>query len=328
MGVGRYLPQLDGLRTVAVLLVVGTHTGVLPGGYIGVDVFFVLSGYLITRLILRQRESGEWSLRAFYTRRMRRLYPALGLLLLLVIPLANVLVPGSNAHQALALMSAATYTSDLVAGWNVSWLGAVKHTWSLALEEQFYLLWPLVLPSAVSRNGKRGLVLLTSLMLIYLAAAGHVGANYVPPGRGAIILLGCLLALRPPALPRPGLVATVSTLLLAATVVLAPPAGSAQEGMASVAAGIASFGLIASVLQSRCWLATSLQARPLVWLGERSYGIYLFHFPIVFALSGQPRLVQLLATVGGAVALAAFSHRYVEARFRAPRGLVVGTAYN
>ena len=152
-----YRPEIDGLRALAVLPVIFFHAGfqLFEGGFIGVDVFFVISGYLITSIILREKESGSFTLAGFYERRARRLLPALFTVLFCCIPFAFLILtpPFFKEFFGLGLVGAATFSSNFLFliqrnGYFVaanSELNPLIHTWSLAVEEQFYLFYPLLL---------------------------------------------------------------------------------------------------------------------------------------------------------------------------------------
>lgn len=325
---GRYLPQLDGLRAIAVLLVIGTHTGYIPGGYVGVDIFFALSGYLITTILLHDRAEKRWSLRRFYSRRARRLCPPLVLLVLVTLPIGGALA-SSEAHYAAAAVVAVLYLSDFAIAINVHWLGGLAHTWSLALEEQFYLAWPAFLLFSWKRVSRRVIIATTLalalVMLLTLSLAGSAAsaAMYLPTGRGGVLLLGCVLALvlDQYSLPRPSVVAVASALGLVLVVFFG--ADKAEGGGAAAITGLLSSALIAGLIRGGA-VARLLSLRPLVWLGQRSYGIYLWHLPIadVMAHGGiQPShgsLRVLLPTLLGGVVCAALSYRFVESWFRSP----------
>jgi peptidoglycan/LPS O-acetylase OafA/YrhL len=320
----RYLPQLDGLRTVAVLLVIGTHTGFIPGGYVGVDVFFALSGYLITSILLGQHRDGRWSLKAFYIRRAKRLYPALLLMLIVTLPFGSKLGPGFG-HYCLAVGITAVYLSDFVAAANVHWLGGLVHTWSLAVEEQFYLLWPFTLAFLQSR-GRRftwtALTLFTLTMLLLLSTLQASSALYLPFTRGSTLLLGCMLALvlQDRTLRWPTPISLIGAVVLITLVVTAAAAGTPGAALAAAFAGSASTILIAGLIHGGL-VARVLSARPMVWLGRRSYAIYLWHVPIVYIAADRqlaplhPEWGVLAAALPGSVLLAAISYALVENRF-------------
>jgi peptidoglycan/LPS O-acetylase OafA/YrhL len=310
------------LRAIAVLLVIATHAGYVPGGYLGVDVFFALSGYLITTIIIRERREGLWSLKGFYVRRARRLYPALLVLLLITLPFGWLLVPAGR-HYATAAALTGVYLSDFV---NHEALGALAHTWSLAVEEQFYLGWPLILAFALRRMRPN-----TTIIVTLSCAAGALltmatqpgPAIVLPTGRGGTLLLGCALALilDRHRVPRAPLVATLSSLGLAVTVAVANLGHSA--GISAAIAGIMATGVIAGIVHGGM-LARVLSVQPLVWLGKRSYGVYLWHGVIVYVVGHRAfvhshgSLRVLLPSLIGGIGLAAVSYRLIETRFRRP----------
>ncbi|MEX1233357.1 MAG: acyltransferase, partial [Roseovarius sp.] len=160
----RYRPEIDGLRAVAVVPVILFHAGfsAFEGGYVGVDVFFVISGYLITTILISEREAGTYSLLDFYERRARRILPALFLVLLVTIPFAwRWLAPDPFEDYARSQAFAALFLSNIHFLEKSSYydigsaLRPLLHTWSLAVEEQFYLLFPLVLlPLGAFARGK------------------------------------------------------------------------------------------------------------------------------------------------------------------------------
>lgn len=332
MKMRRYVPQLDGLRTIAVLLVIASHTAWIPSGYLGVDIFFALSGYLITTILLREHAEGRWSLKAFYLRRARRLYPALLTLLILGLPFAT-LIAFSMRHYVKSALIAAVYLSDFATAHSVAALGALQHTWSLSVEEQFYLVWPLALLGLLRLGGRTRwftIGAVTAAMLVGLSVLS-ASALYLPFTRGGDVLVGCMLALalqnRP--LARPGIVSSVSAAALAAVVVLAPDAGQPRAGLACALAALAATGLIAGLVHGG-FLARCLSWKPLVWVGRRSYGVYLFHLPLLLLIVGPAsaphRSVRILAAdVLASVALAALSYRLIELPFLRRNRLSVPT---
>ncbi|WP_146167812.1 acyltransferase, partial [Micromonospora sp. MH33] len=218
-----YQPALDGVRALAVAAVLAFHGGVatLPGGFLGVDAFFVLSGFLITSLLLAEhRDTGRIDLVAFWGRRVRRLLPALLLVLLVVLVLSRKLMPGTELG---ALRWDELAALGYVANWRMAnrdgdYFAAtgspspLQHTWSLGIEEQFYLLWPLLLIPLLGWAAKRGAVpprrrLGVALPVVLLGAAGSAlaAAALFTPGapdrvyygtdtRAVALLVGAALA--------------------------------------------------------------------------------------------------------------------------------------
>ena len=345
-----YLPALDGIRALAVLAVVVFHANEswLTGGFLGVDVFFVVSGFLITALLVGERErSGRVDLRAFWARRARRLLPALALVLA-VTTLYAVAVLGDQllTHLREVLAAVAYVTNwDLILR-DISYFEAferpsqLRHLWSLAVEEQFYLLWPLLfaaLSRFVSRRALLAIVLaLATASLIWMTQLYQPGEDpsrvyFGSDPRAFTILLGVALGLVwrpwrwqwPDARPRLGRLLDALGILGLAAVVLIMQQGHWREAWlypwgllgASAAAAV----LIAAVARRRSDAGRALSLPPLRWLGTRSYGVYLWHWPVLLALKYEFDLSgwQLFA-IGTAlsVALAELSYRLVETPIR------------
>ena len=358
-----YRPDIDGLRALAVLMVVGRHIGVpwMPGGFTGVDIFFVISGYLITGLLVReQKDSGRIGIVAFYARRVRRLLPALGTVIAATLLLGcAALLPDEQIALAKSALASLAFSAnvyfwalhqDYFADPNA--LLPLQHLWTLAAEEQFYLLWPLTLVLLVKLAARTkidnvrviGTALaaasLFSLVLsIVLSRRTPVAAFLLLPTRAWELGAGCLLALAP-ALPatraRPlapvGLIAIV---LAAALFDAATPFPSfyALLPVLGAVALIAGGGAAPDGMVSRM-----LASRPLVGLGKISYGWYLWHWPLLaFArnLRGtEPSLPRDAVLAALALALAAVMWRWLEnpvrtrqvAAFRTTRGALAGGA--
>ena len=370
-----YLPGLDGLRALAVIAVLLYHAELrwIPGGFIGVEVFFVISGYLITALLLAEwRQRGRIDLKAFWLRRARRLLPALYLLLVVTLAFAVVFLPGEVARLRADVLAAFGYVTNwyLIFA-NESYFEAVgrpsllKHLWSLAIEEQFYLLWPLLL--AVGLRWRHRLVLVavlagaaaSSLLMaaLYQPDVDPSRLYYGADTRAAGLLIGAALAFvwapgRSPAemdlltparrrqLGRAGRLARfrrrwrwISPLLLdviglaalGGLVWLCLRLGEFQPflyrgGLASVS--LTTAVLIMVLVHPHARLSTGLLGwSPLRWVGLRSYGIYLWHWPVFMVtrpqldvpIDGLPLVALRLAAT---VVLAALSYSYVETPIR------------
>lgn len=315
-----HLRPLDGLRGVAVAAVVIYHLfpRVLPGGFLGVDVFFVLSGFLIASLVVREREAtGRLDLRTFYLRRLRRLTPAVVVLITVLGVYAAVAgTPGElgrlRAHGLWSLawlanwrfvLDGTTYT-DVVAG-----VSPLRHMWSLAIEEQFYLVFPLLVVAlgATWLGGKahlrRRLVVVagvgavtSAVWMVVLSAStdgierAYFGTDTRVQSLLVGVVLGAVLVGRPPVEgPAARVLARLAVPATVAVGVLFVVAGEQavwmyQGGFTVVAVVVAV--VIASVRASG-WLSAALSWRPLVALGLISYGVYLWHWPIIVLVDRQ-----------------------------------------
>ncbi len=334
-----YEPQLDGLRACAVLAVIVHHapTRVGEGGYIGVDVFFVLSGFLITTLLTRElAATGHVSFRDFYVRRIRRLGPALLAVTGAVVAVWLIVPTVSNRAGTLrGAPIALLYVSSWVAAFQTTSLGWFGHTWSLSVEEHFYLLWPLAF-LALARRSPRLLAWATVGVAAASASEWYAGyargwSNprlfFAPDTRAKDILVGCLLAV----LVDRAIVGRES-LFNAASIVAATILGSwalvvPQDSVFYLLGWplvlTAAAALIASChLSPRSLVPRLLTHRWLVWIGVRSYAAYLIHFPVT-ALNGAvihwqrgEKAAVFIVYVASTLALADVCHRFIESRFK------------
>jgi peptidoglycan/LPS O-acetylase OafA/YrhL len=359
---GGYQPALDGVRAIAVGLVMIFHLGLdwkglpLGGGWLGVDVFFVLSGYLITSLLLAERrKSGRTNLRNFYVRRLLRLAP-LSVLLVVVCWVGQRI--GLSSPLGLALSSkGALSILFYVANWmhlrSPGSVGAMMHTWSLSIEEQFYLIWPAVLIGAFAlakRGGRWALIALTAAAAIGCGLYRRHLWNQVwaqgPSGdpwrtwrhfffssfeRPDGLVVGCLLALllhgfTPTRAVRVvvdflGIIGTVVASLI---IVQAPFRTWTPWVRFMPAWGLSALNLsVAAVLASLVLHPTSLGAkvlslRPLCWIGRRAYGIYLIH-PLVIVIvvrqTDLPASSSILLVVAASLLVAGASFHWIETPF-------------
>jgi len=307
-----YRPGLDGLRAVAILSVMAGHTWgwLFPGSFIGVDIFFVLSGFLITTLLLEERaRTGRVSLRKFYARRALRLLPALGALVVAATVWILVTSPTPLRTASIhGLPAVVLYSSNWVYGLLHVDLGMFGHTWSLSLEEQFYLLWPaaLLVILAWKRGSAKTALTACVLAIVFAALVRWKVADLNPSENGLrrltnlrfdMPLMGCALALaawrgwfaRIPA--QVAAVATAASLAVLVFFGLIARGGLTdirfyRGGFTLVAAAAAVLIVRVVQLPSRPLLAV-LASAPLVWIGRISYALYLWHTPIRDVLNGS-----------------------------------------
>jgi peptidoglycan/LPS O-acetylase OafA/YrhL len=341
-----YRPGLDGLRAIAVASVFLYHSRIdwLPGGFLGVDLFFVLSGYLITSLLLVEWEArNQIDLRRFWLRRARRLLPALVVVVLGSLILASIFARGDLARTRSDVVSSLLYYANwhqIIANHSYFNLmgnpSLLQHTWSLGVEEQFYIVWPLLLVPGLVLVGRRrlpmiviaGIAASAALMwILYTNPSNPSRVYYGTDTRAFLLLMGILLALvwprieglgrrALPVLELLGIAALVGSVLLFLQMQDFNP--TLYQG-GDLAAAFCFTVLIAAVAHPRLGIGQALGVAPLRWIGERSYGIYLWHWPIVLLVAGVNARPSPGVVVGEAaivVAAAALSYRYVEQPIR------------
>ena len=348
------LPGLDGLRGVAVLAVIGYHLNLgnfLPAGFLGVDIFFTVSGFIITALMLQEHaQTGRIDFAAFYLRRARRLFPAALCMLLLLVPLTPLLQPSALPRLREDLPAALFYVSNW---WQIvaqqSYFEAIdqprllQHLWSLAVEEQYYLLWPLAAMWLLGWASRTGLGI--SATLIALASTAWMAwlyVNQIDGGDPSRVYLGtdthlmgllagsALAAWWNPWKIRMASLASDELLNLAGTAALAAliwGMAETHEGMPALYQGgfllavMLTCVVIGAATREGTWVAFLLSTRPMLWLGARSYSLYLWHWPVVVWLRPSSQADALeLAWVNAArlvitLLCAEASYRWVETRW-------------
>ena len=338
-----FRPDIEGLRAVAVLLVVGAHCGIpwCAGGFIGVDVFFVLSGYLITGLLVAEYcATGRINLAKFYARRARRLVPASAVVLVATTAFAaTCFAPQELAATARAAGSAALYLSNVFFDRTASdyFAPAVEgnpllHTWSLGVEEQFYLLWPALVLGAYrglhrAQRSSWTLAAVASASLgwcLYATRAAPTFAFYELPPRAWEFAAGGLLALLPAApsvrSTRFALAGACAGLLAIVGAGVLLRGGAGFPGWRALIPVSGTLALLhAGSVAPRRGIASLLSVAPLQFLGARSYSWYLWHWPfVVFAAALVPGLGvggKLIAALGALLA-ASLTFRLLERPIR------------
>lgn len=326
---------LDGVRGIAVVLVVLFHTKVLPGnGFIGVDVFFVLSGFLITTLLCEEHtRSGRIDLRAFYTRRARRLLPALSMLVTGAI-IASLITTDLGGHLPIPVIG--LLALGFVANWvtvifGQGTLGALSPTWSLAEEEQFYLVWPALLGLLLRLRPKHVVAILAAAIVVLVGVADamtnlvpHWSLFFNPVDRAAELLLGALVSI----VWRHRLIghgfAVITRHWLFGWLVVGLGAWTVWQTVLfqvptyRLAAVLGALLLIHALDRPGALLSRLLSIAPLRHIGKISYGLYLYHLPITWTVKdempGVAFWLRAALSIGLAYLLALLSYRLVESR--------------
>lgn len=327
-----YRPEIDGLRAIAVMLVLNFHAfpEALPGGFVGVDIFFVISGFLITGIIARERDQRRFSLLGFYARRMRRIFPALIVVLLAVLALGWLwMLPSAYAQLGRDAFASAAFLANIALLLQSGYFDVesarkpLLHLWSLGIEEQFYLFWPLLLLLAVRARWSifavAAVLGIASFALnVALIGAAPVATFYLPLTRAFELLAGAVLACGCNGIDRGGnRRAWAGIALIALAAAILDPQRAFPGGWALLPVG----GAVLLLSAPQAWLNRHvLASRPMVWIGLISYPLYLWHWPLlVFAqlikfapLSLPERELVLLASA----LLGWATYRFIERPFR------------
>jgi len=346
-----YRPDIDGLRAIAVLAVILFHIDPrwLPGGFVGVDIFFVISGYLITGIIAKELLEGRFTFRRFYARRIRRILPALWALLLICVPVswwlmlpADAEPMGKSALWSTLAMANVYFWHEVSTDYFAPQSAQLPflHLWSLGVEEQFYVLWPALLLVVLSLARKHSLaiacvlalaiVLVSTLLAEWLLATQEARfAYYMLPPRAGELALGAALALaRQPFIGRPSsaAVARLAAVIGWGLLIYSLAALSEHDpfpGWRALPPTIGSTALILSgqLAPAGVWLAP-LRWGPALWLGRCSYSAYLWHWPVLAwwrYLWGQPSITAGFVLLALILVLARASQRWVEDPVRLSR---------
>lgn len=330
-----YRPDIDGLRALAVLPILFNHVGLrgFAGGYVGVDIFFVISGFLITSILLRDLDRGHYSLAAFYRRRVLRIFPALFAMLAIVsIVSLPIMMPGEMVRFAKSVLGATFFSSNFVFYFEAGYFDTASHskpllhTWSLGIEEQFYILWPLILAFTI-KAGRRPmigamlcLVFASFLFSLWQVPRDMTGAFYLLPARAWELGLGGLVAVAPvmrwPRWLREGLAGLGVLLILIAIWRFFPPI--AFPGLTALVpcGGTALLLLFApGTIVGRL-----LSLSPMTFVGQISYSLYLWHWPVIvlsqIGLFLHPTAPVMAGQIVVSLILAILSWRWIERPFR------------
>ena len=328
---GGFIPSIEGMRALAVLAVLLFHLDLLAiaGGYLGVDHFFVISGFISTRNILSDLGKGKFSLKEFYLRRFRRLFPALVVTVLLTLAVGIMVMPPlelmNTASSAIfALFSLANFNFWLESGYFEATADAkpLLHMWSLSVEEQFYLIWPTLLLIAVNSRQR---VILAFILLLLSFGSSLVWQNSIPndifyllPFRLHQLMAGALIAIL--SLRLQGAWGNLGMLLASVAFVNISMKLSGDYSPALGAAAVTGCGFVLLLCRETALARLVYANKLMLWIGQRSYAIYLVHWPIIvlfkfytnFQLDTAGKILLFIISMMAAIAL----HELVEKPFR------------
>ena len=327
--------EIQGLRALAAILVLVFHAKFLPGGFVGVDIFYVISGFLITGLLLKELNSnGRISLKAFYLRRSKRLLPASFLVLFITAIVAWLLLPPiSRGSIGRDLIATTLYVSNYLFAWwendyqNLnSTPSPFIHYWSLAVEEQFYLFWPIfIIALAKLKSSGKFLIgfwsvtIITFSLGVWLTVLAPIWAFYSLPTRAWELSIGALIALLPRLQNQKRVVALfgISALLVSVFWFSETTAFPGFYALLPVLGTVALLSSIGNWPNAIKWLATNKIS---LWIGKISYPLYLWHWPILVLpisfLSRDLKVWERIAALLATVLLAELTNRFVEEPLR------------
>jgi peptidoglycan/LPS O-acetylase OafA/YrhL len=334
----KYRPDVDGLRAVAVLPVVLFHSGIagFGGGFVGVDVFFVISGYVITLRLLSDLQEGRFSIVDFYERRVRRIFPALFFMIGLTTIAASVLLLPPNFEDfSKSAVATALFVSNMYF-WKFSGyfepsalLRPLLHTWSLAVEEQYYIFMPIAMYLAYRFARAKWLLvflpvaLLSFALSVYATTTAPTANFFFLPTRAWELLLGALLVLTPPFAPARKWLADALGFIGLGLILYAVFSYTEETPFPGVNALAPCLGAALVIYSGTRWNTVTgamLSWKPLVAVGLLSYSLYLAHWPIAVFLRyitlRDPTLIESFLIIAASFVLAWFSWRFIEQPFR------------
>ena len=335
----QYRSEIDGLRAIAIIQVILFHSGVsvFSGGYVGVDIFFVISGYLITRIVADEIKEGSFTFVSFYAKRARRILPALFFMILIVTALCFiVLLPADLFKYGKMLVFTTVFGANFRLSAQRGYFDGemrenpLLHMWSLSVEEQFYFVWPMLLLLILQTQRRRRLFVPALLFASFAVSVALTqwlprSAFYHLPSRGWELLVGASLALG--LVPRPDSLRAAQTMSWAGLVMMLCPLFlfDRQTPFPGFAALLPTLGcalVIHATASHRTPVARILSCQPFVFTGKISYSLYLWHWPLIalasYLLLREAAPWESAIAIALSVAIAIFSWRFVEQPFRRP----------
>lgn len=336
-----YRPDIDGLRAVAVLAVLLHHLSysLLPGGYVGVDIFFVISGFLITNIINREITEGRFTFKRFYQRRARRIFPALFVVIAVTMLVSYyLLLPSDYAAMLRAVLGTIFFSSNVVfyrelifgyfAGTGAK-LNPLLHTWSLGVEEQFYLIFPILLLICDRYVSRYVFWILFACALFTLAATEilvkhhAVAVFFLSPFRGWELLAGAMLVYKIVPDPRNQILREALSMCGLLAILIASfkfNDSTVFPGVAALLPVLGSVAIIHAGSSGSTMVGRMLQYKPVVYIGLISYSLYLWHWPLIvltqYAVGMESLTPYLPILFTGSLLLASLSYHFIEQPFR------------
>ncbi len=334
-----YRPDIDGLRAIAILAVLFYHMGAnaFSGGFVGVDVFFVISGYLITNMIVKEIEAKEFSILRFYERRIRRIFPAIFTVIAFTLAVSALLFDANEFLDCSKSVLATTLFLSNVLFWSQtgyfeepSTLKPLLHTWSLAVEEQFYIFFPLLIVTMIRffKSGLKTILILLTLVSFVLSAyvvfRDPSAAFYLAHLRAWELLIGSVLALNiiPPDFnTKTRNVLGLTGIALILTSVFLYTHDTPFPGITALLPTLGSALIIQSGIKRDTFAGKILSWGPLVFIGKISYSLYLWHWPLIvfgrYYIIREPTTGDALLWLSTSIAISTLSWKFIENPFRA-----------